>query len=324
MNLEVDAALLREFEEGLDPRHPEAGRIPARILGYGEISTVFEIQAEGLRGLAVKRMPIFRDREEMEAYREIYLEYNRILKEEVGLALPAYGYAEVVTSGGRPVFYILQEKVPPESIGNQAIHALDPEGVVGLVRLVLRELRKVWDFNRKRDDLEVAVDGQVSNWSITSFHPGKPLLEPGTRLLYLDTSTPLFRVKGAEQLDPELFLRSAPSFLVWIIRLLFLEDVMTRYYDFRSVAVDLVANFYKEQRAELIPDLVEAVNRFFAEEASELDIAPITVRDVDSYYREDALIWSLYLNLRRLDRFLRTRLLRRDYPYILPGRIKRR
>ncbi|MGQ9476607.1 MAG: DUF6206 family protein [Actinomycetota bacterium] len=324
MSISVDADLLREFEEGLDPKRPEAGRMPARILGYGEISTVFEVQAEGLEGLAVKRMPIFKDREEMDSYRGIYLEYNRLLEEEVGLLLPAYGYAEVVTSGGRPVFYILQEKVPPESIGNQAIHVLDREGVVELVRIVLRELRRVWDYNRRRKDLEVALDGQISNWSIPGFDPRNPRLDPGMRLLYLDTSTPLFRVKGVEQLDPELFLRSAPSFLLWIIRLLFLQDVMTRYYDFRSVTIDLIANFYKEQRSELVPVLVEAANRYFAEEAPGLGISPITVKEVDSYYREDALIWSLYLNLRRLDRFLRTRLLGQEYPYILPGKIRRR
>ena len=52
---------------------------------------------------------------------------------------------------------------------------------------------------------------------------------------------------GVEQLDPELFLRSAPSFLVWLLRLLFLKDVVDRYYDFHLVAVDLIANFYKEQ-----------------------------------------------------------------------------
>ena len=90
----------------------------------------------------------------------------------------------------------------------------------------------------------------------------------------MDTSTPLFRVDGVEQLDPELFLRSAPSFMVWIIRLLFLEDVMTRYYDFRRVAMDLIANFYKEQRPELIPDLIETANEFFADEAADLGIEP--------------------------------------------------
>jgi hypothetical protein len=136
--------------------------------------------------------------------------------------------------------------------------------------------------------------------------------------------TPLYRVDGTEQLDPELFLRSAPSFLVWIIRLLFLEDVMTRYYDFRQVTIDLIANFYKEQKAELIPVLVETANDFFGEEAAYLDIEPITEKDVASYYREDRMIWSLYLSMRKLDRFLHTRLLRREYPYILPGKIKRR
>jgi hypothetical protein len=66
---EVDLDLLREFELGLDPQHPERSRIPARILGYGEISTVFEIQAEGMQDLALKRLPLFHTREEVERYR---------------------------------------------------------------------------------------------------------------------------------------------------------------------------------------------------------------------------------------------------------------
>jgi hypothetical protein len=57
--IQVNLALLEEFEQNLDPQHPECSRIPARVLGYGEISTVFEIQAEGLQGLAFKRLPLF-------------------------------------------------------------------------------------------------------------------------------------------------------------------------------------------------------------------------------------------------------------------------
>jgi hypothetical protein len=44
---------------------------------------------------------------------------------------------------------------------------------------------------------------------------------------------------------------------------------------------------------------------------------------VRAYYREDALIWSLYLSMRKVDRFLRRRVLGRAYPYILPEAIKR-
>ncbi len=315
---------MREFERGLDPRHPERSRIPARVLGYGEISTVFEIRAKGMEGYAFKRLPIFKEKAEVEPYLASYLEYNRLLSEEVGISLPPHGYAVFFSPSGRPVFYIIQEQLPALSIGHAVIHRLPDDEVPVLVRSILREAGKVWRFNNAREDLEVAIDGQISNWSITGFDPAEGALDTSSPLLYLDTSTPLFRINGVEQLDPELFLRSAPSFLTWMIRLLFLEDVMTRYYDFRLVTIDLIANLYKEQRASLIPSLVETANAFFAEEAPHLGIDPIDVKDVDSYYREDRLIWSLYLALRKLDRFLRNRLLRMEYPYILPGKIKRK
>ena len=86
-------------------------------------------------------------------------------------------------------------------------------------------------------------------------------------------------------------------------------------------AVDLVANFYKEQRPDLVPDVI-ADECFFAEPA-DWSVQPMTEQEVRSYYREDAFIWRFYLAARKVDRFLRTRLLRREYPYILPGKIKR-
>jgi hypothetical protein len=87
--------------------------------------------------------------------------------------------------------------------------------------------------------------------------------------------------------------------------------------------VDLIANFYKEQKPDLVPDLVRTVDEFLSTAAGDLGVQPVAEQEVRSYYREDAFIWSLYLNARRIDRFLRTRLLRREYPYILPGKIKR-
>jgi hypothetical protein len=125
-----------------------------------------------------------------------------------------------------------------------------------------------------------------------------------------------------EQIQGELFLRSAPSFLAWILRRFFLEDVIARYYDFHRVLVDFIANFYKEQRGELVPKLVEEANAFLAEEASALDVAPITLKEVQDYYREDAFIWRFYQAARRLDRWLHTTL-HKPYPYILPGPVKR-
>jgi len=303
---------LREFECQLDPQKPERGKIPARVLGYGEISTVFEIEAAGLRGLALKRLPSFVNQIEIEKYTATFVEYNRLLEQDIGLQLPARDYAIVTNAKGRPVFYIVQQKLPAESIGNRAIHQLSHEQVQSLVRRVLRHARQVWDFNRRQNRIQVAIDGQISNWSID-----------GESLRYVDTSTPLFRIDGIEQLDTELFLRSAPSFMVWILRAFFLKDVVNRYYDFHRVAVDLVANFYKEQKPELIPDVIQTANEFFAGEAQALNIAPLTAKEVNDYYKEDALIWSLYFNMRKIDRFLRLRVMRGEYPYILPEQIKR-
>jgi hypothetical protein len=325
---EAQLSLLQEFERGLNPRQPERSRIPATVLGYGEISTVFAIQAEGLQDLAFKRLPLFRSTAEIEAYQIVYEEYNRLLKDEIGLRLPGYSYAYFTAQSGRPIFYIIQQRLPSSSIGNKALHLLPREGVLVLVIRTLQELRRVWDFNRRQDRIQVAIDGQISNWSIEDFDGQRPYVDQGSMLTYMDTSTPLYRVGGAEQLDVELFLRSAPSFLVWILRRLFLADVVNRYYDFRRVAIDLVANFYKEQRPDLIADVLGVVNEFFTQEVTEpgilpLGIAPIGEEEVRAYYREDAQIWTLYLAMRRFDRFLHTRILRREYPYILPGRIKR-
>ncbi len=341
---EASLNLLQDFERGLDPQHPEQSAIPAHVLGYGEISTVFEIQVEELRGLAFKRLPLFRNDAEVDAYTRVYAEYNRLLEQEIGLRLPAHDYAVLQSASGRPIFYIIQQQLPADAIGNRAILCAPRELVPPLVAQILRELQKVWEFNRRQARVRVGIDGQISNWvtptviATPSEARGKQSPNWNTGIassqsallamtqggpLYVDTSTPLYRVDGIEQLDTELFLRSAPSFLAWILRLLFLKDVVERYYDFRRVAIDLAANFYKEQRPDLIPDVLQAINAFFAGDAAELRIAPIIEKEVRDYYREDALIWSLYFSMRKVDRFLRTRVLRKEYPYILPESIKR-
>jgi hypothetical protein len=322
--MEMNPDFFIDFEQGFQPRHPEQSVIPAKVLGYGEISTVLEIEIDGLRELACKRMPMFLNEMEVENYLKLYREYIEMLRQRVGLnVVPGDTVWIRDPECERVTAYILQEKIPPGTIGHQAIHAISKEEILILVRAALTEMKKVFDFNREnRGQIEIGLDGQISNWAIVGFDPKTPTLEEPVKLLYFDTSTPLMRKNGQEQLDPELFLRSAPSFLVWILRLLFVEDLLTRYYDFRRVAVDLIANFYKEQRPELIPDLVNEVNNLLSSSDSEEGFTPITTKEIKSYYREDALIWRLYLAFRKVDRFLHG-LLRRDYPYVLPDKVKR-
>lgn len=315
---------LREFELMLDPRHPEKCRIPTRVLGFGEISTVLDIDFGDGRNLAYKRMPMFRSIGEFEAYAKLYRDYLKILGEEIGLNLVA-GSLDRVEIAGRPSItaYIVQEKLPAGTIGNQLIHSLSDGEILRLAEAVVRETAKVFDFNaRHRGRLEVAIDGQISNWAVPEADPASMSLPAEIRPVYFDTSSPFVTRDGIEQLDPELFLRSAPSLLVWLLRLLFLQDVMRRYYDLRRVCIDLIANFHKERRSDLVPVLVESINCMLSARQWQGGFRPLTVAEIDAYYRKDATIWRLYLAFRKADRWLH-RLARKPYPYILPEKIER-
>ncbi|MCL4266011.1 MAG: hypothetical protein KJ069_22560 [Anaerolineae bacterium] len=315
--VEIDMDLLRRFEDELNPAAPETHAIPSQVLGYGEISTVFEIKVAPFAGLALKRMAVFETAVELTTYLTAYNEYHWLLEDEIGIKLPAHGYAALSNKNRPPIFYIMQQKVDVRAIGNHALASLSPNDAAIVFNQVLREMNKVWVYNQSQTTYQVALDGQISNWAIAHFDPTQ------STLLYIDTSTPLYRISSVEQINAELFLRPAPSFLRWILRRFFLADVVGRYYDLRRVIIDLLANLYKEQLTHLIPDFIQAANQFFEQELADLGLHPITPDEVAAYYREDKQIWSLYASMRQLDRFLHNRVFRKQYPYILPGKVRR-
>jgi len=307
--MHIDEGLLYKFETGLDPQNLKDSTIPATVLGFGEISTIFQIGQD--RGVAYKRMPLFSDRSSALRYADQYKEYCRLLIES-GLTLPEHETAIIEPPGSPVVFYIAQIRLPAERFGHKVISVLGQKDIQRLIGHVVAEIAKIWSFNSsRRPSLELALDGQLSNWVWLEE-------EKDPQMYYIDTSTPLYRRDGEEQLDPELFLKSAPSFVRWIIRLLFLKDVMNRYYDQRQVHIDLAANLYKEQRPDLVPLAVDIINQ-----QPSYDSMPLTVREVEKYYREDRLIWALFLSLRRFDCWLKTKVLQKRYEFILPGKIKR-
>ena len=307
MNIDLD--ILQRFEEGLDPQNLDRSAVPAALIGYGEISTIFEV--EGIPGVALKRMPLFRDRAAAEKYSCIYREYCRLLN-EAGLKLPESETAIFEVPGRPVVLYIAQRKFPSDKLAHKLIHTLDQKAIGSMIEGIVAELGKVWRFNDERGpSVRLALDGQLSNWVC---------LDGGSasELYYIDTSTPLYRRDGVEQIDLELILQSVPVFLRWLVRLLFVDDLLNRYYDLRQVGIDLAANLYKEQRPDLIPLALEAINGGAADGSD-----PLTVGDLEKYYRWDKFIWVVFLAVRRFDCWMKTRLLGRRYEFILPGRIER-
>ena len=307
--MKIDQDLLQRFEEGLNPQQIDQSAIPAQLLGYGEISAIFQI--EGDNRAAYKRMPLFSERDAAEKYIDLYREYCRHLR-SAGLNLPEDNTAIIHVPGRPVVAYIAQERLPAQGFGHHLLRDLAEDACFQLVEQVVGEIARVWQYNDAfAPDGELALDGQISNW--VRREKGQDGM-----LVYIDTSTPLLRLGGVEQLDPEPLLKSAPAYLRWILKWLFIDDVMNRYYDHRQVLIDIAANFYKEQRPELIPGAVDIFNsKLLGGEE------PLTSRDVEKYYREDKMIWRLFLAFRQADRFFTTQLLRRRYEFILPGKITR-
>jgi len=307
--MNIDEGLLERFERGLDPQNLKGSEIPATLVGYGEISSIFQIGDDD--AVVYKRMPLFTDRSSAKLYEDQYHEYCAFL-EESGLTLPESS-THIIEVPDRPIsLYIAQRKFPGQSIASNLMHELNQEDIAVMMEKIVREIAKVWAFNRSRGpSLELAIDGQISNWVYL------PDVE-GPCLYYIDTSTPLYRKEGQEQLNAELLLQAVPVFLRWIVRLMFLKDILNRYYEPRQVYTDLAANLFKEQRPDLIPMAIDNINRNLPAE-----FPALTDRDVEKYYKEDKFIWSFLLAARRFECRLTTQVLRKRYEFILPGKIKR-
>ena len=320
--MKIDIEVLKKLEKSIDTSDPEKGKVPIKILGYGEISLVFEIVGDPEQ-IAYKRIPIFKTEKQVNRHIWAYNEYNRILIQDVGINLPNYDVAWFKDNQDKIQFYCVQEKISSESVGNRVIHDLSTEDIETLILLVMREMKKVWVYSKNHETIDIGLDGQISNFAIIGYDPNNPKIEKDTNLVYFDTSTPMFRKNGIEAMDAELFLESTPSFLKFLVKAAFLEEVVDRYYDWRLVTIDLIANFFKEQRPELIPGIIRQVNKFFKEEASEFNMELITFEEVQKYYKNDKMIWVIFQNARKIDRFIKTKLFKKKYDFYLPGKIKR-
>lgn len=318
----VDEAFVRAFEERLDPADPLRPETGARIIGYGEISTVLAI--DGREDVVFKRMAGFRDDREVVVYCRLVDLYCAHLT-ELGIDVVPTGYVAVESGrrrdrGGRAV-YLLQPRLDAACFGNAILREGDDGSLDALLASVLDRLGRVWARNlRAHDDLVMGLDGQISNWAWLAGPDGS------YRPYYIDVGSPLMRRDGVEQLQAELGLRAMPAPLAWLFGRFVLGGVLDRYYDLREVLKDLVGNFIKEGRPDRMDAALARVNGWLAGKgaaATGASAAPIGAHEVRAYYRSDAWIWRVFQGFRRADRFVVTRVLRRRYDYVLPEGFRR-
>ena len=315
-DLHATAEVLADLEAVLDPARPEATD-GVTVVGYGEVSVCLRV-AE-LDGVVSKRMSGFRDAAAAERYLALVEEYLQALRTG-GVDVVDTALVTVPRAGRAPVVHLVQPELPAATLGHSLLRTADDEVVARTLSQVLEAVAGLHAANAARTDgVEVALDGQLSNWWFAAAETADrgPVL--------VDVGTPFMR-RGREHLVDTTWLESPiPAGLrLYYRRRGLVGAYLDDYYDPRLVAVDLLGNFHKEGRPDRLPLGLEVVNSWLLSHRGTLpSTTPVTAEEVERYYRSDADLLALYLRLRRADRFLKTRVLRRPYDFVLPGPVAR-
>ena len=325
--LSEQAENLRVIKDEAKHRWQEPLRV--KILGIGEITTTIELTGPGaprrikpdtksLVTLAVKKAPSFPDRQAAENYQAICYEYEKFLTEQLGIKTPYAEHQLMPGKEGRWLVYNLQERLPKESIACLLIQVADQDTIEKIFLRLLFEMKKLFEWNRAHPEYTIGFDGQIPNWAFIRFSPEHPTIDPDEPLLYIDTTTPLIRRDGKEQLDAELFIKGIPVFMRPVVRRFLLQGVLDRYYRPRDVMMDLIASFITHHRPDLVPRMTELANQWINSELSGFGIEPFGDKEISGYNNEDVLIWKFFRQMKRMDRFITEKVMGKKYEQRLP------
>lgn len=284
----LDAAVTRAFATG------DASGL--EVLGYGEISAVVRWTSGG-RSWACKRLPTFSGLRDADRYSGLFEEYLATLRSR-GVTVVPSTLQRLLGDDDKVVIYCVQPLLPADQLAAKVIARSREAQARALFETLLgRILAAVAP--------QVGLDGQLSNWVVD-----------GDDVAMLDVTTPMLKdAAGRNRLDMELFLAAVPPPARPLFRRYVVPSVVDKYHDPRGVTLDLIANLIKEGLESHIGPFLEIANRKLSR--------PIDPTEVRRYYSADARVWSVWQALRRGDRFVCLRVLRRPYPFLLPGRIER-
>jgi hypothetical protein len=312
------AAALERLERTLDPSAPEASP-GVRVLGYGEISVA--LTSTALPGLVVKRMSGFADEAAASRHATLVERYVHRLR-DAELRVVDTDVVVVPRRDLPPTVAIVQPQLPAERLGHHLLHTVDDAGLASMVRRVLSAAHRALSFHAV-DGATAAVDAQLSNWWFEEV-AGMVTTEP----VLVDVGTPFMRRGGRLLMDREPILAAAPRavrpYFRWARTV---ETYQDDYFDLRTTAIDLLGNLHKEGCPHRLPTAIDVVNDWLAAppngSVGTTRPKPVTRAEVNRYYRSDAALLELYLRLRRADRFVQTRVWRRRYDFVVPGRVAR-
>ena len=300
---------LQAVRSGGEPGpRPELQRV---LIEAGEISQVLELRGLGVccwrhpedgRAMPVvyKKMPAFLHRADAEAYIEHYRDYNTLLRDEVGIAVPHFD-ARIVERESQVIIYVVQERVEPASVCHIILREIEAAAAERLFGAILREYTKLYRYNRRRaaEEFQIGLDGQIPNWAIAGYGGNPSALTGEERLLYLDTNVPMIRIAGRDVVSTDMYFQALPGVARGLIKRMDLDtEVMDRYYQMRLIMLDFLGNILVRGRPDLLLRFVEMSNEVLAGPFAADDLLPFTVEEVEAYYRRDVFIWRVWRSLK--------------------------
>ena len=287
---------LRRLEDLVEAALSSGDERSLPVLGYGEISLVLS-WPPGDGRFACKRLPPFRSRERLDAYRATLDVYLKALG-AAGVRVVETEMRAVELHDGSVAGYVVQPMLPADHLATTTLRPADPEAGHPLIEAVASAAAAAVGPH-------LGLDAQLANWTWN-----------GDELTYFDVSTPLiWSPEGDSQLDLDLLADAYPAILRWPLRRFVAPGILDTYRDLRKVYLDLAGNLLKERLEGWLPAFLDRFNAHLDE--------PLTENEVRRHYRSDARLWAALLRIRRLDRAWRRRVRRRPYPFLLPGPIER-
>ncbi len=244
---------------------------------------------------ACKRLPSFPDRASFQDYEILFDDYLTTL-ETAGVPVVPSSLVPVPKAAGRAA-YIVQPALDRDLLAPEVLGAGHDRATELFDEIFAHLVNAI--------EAGAGFDAQIANWALSN-----------ETLVYFDVTTPLLRNEaGSNRLDARVFLASLPWALRGFVRRFLVDSIIDTYHQIRTAMLDVLGNLIKERLRSLIPTALRQANRRLAD--------PITMDEVERFYRRDARLWEFLIRLRRLDRAWQLRVRRRPYPFLLPGRIDR-
>ena len=106
--------------------------------------------------------------------------------------------------------------------------------------------------------------------------------------MLIDVGTPFIRRDGRHRLDARVVVAAAPPGIRALLLRFVADSYQDDYFVPRTVALDLLGNFHKEGAPERIGTGLDVANDWLATADIPGPRNPITAKEVDDYYRQDA------------------------------------